>query len=49
MKQKQDKKKVYVNEYLRKENKMLRKKIKELENYVQGMKDLAYYLGGSRR
>ena len=42
------KKKRYINEYLRSENIKLRKKIKELEIYIRGMKDIAYYIGGSK-
>ena len=36
-------------DYYKEENKTLRKKILKLENYIKGMRDAVYYLGGSGR
>ena len=34
--------------YYKEENKKLRKEVEKLENYIRGMKDLAFYLGGAK-
>lgn len=36
-----------MSRYAREELKKLRKEIEEQKKYIQGMKDLAFYLGGS--
>jgi len=35
-------------DYYKEENKRLRKEVEKLENYIRGMKDLAFYLGGAK-
>ena len=34
--------------YYKEENKRLKKEVEKLENYIRGMKDLAFYLGGAK-